>query len=72
VTRAAEFVLALAVIVYGLYQSVFGAWSTVSALVLLVHSYFNVYRRLQAGWATFQQRQLAQQNIKWGDRLREM
>lgn len=64
VTRAAEFVLALAVIIYGLYQSVFGAWSSVSAVVLLVHSYFNVYRRLQAGWATFQQRQLAQQNIK--------
>uniref|UniRef100_A0A914XDU2 RING-type domain-containing protein n=1 Tax=Plectus sambesii TaxID=2011161 RepID=A0A914XDU2_9BILA len=63
-TRALEFLLALVVIIYGLYASFFGQWSYASAFVLLIHCYFNVWRRLQSGWRAFQLRRKAAENIQ--------
>jgi len=53
ITRVLEFLVAVFVIAYGIYESIFGEWSWINSSILLIHCYFNVWQRLQAGWKTF-------------------
>ena len=47
-THFAELLLALFVVFYGIYTSfVLGKWTVFSFLVLFIHSYFNVWRKLK-------------------------
>ena len=53
VTRVMEFIVAVFVVLYGLKESLFGAWSWINSAILIVHCYFNVWQRLQSGWKSF-------------------
>lgn len=52
-TRVFEFVVAVFVVGAGVKESFLGEWSWISAAVLLIHCYFNVWQRLQQGWKSF-------------------
>ncbi|KAA8579237.1 hypothetical protein FQN60_007178 [Etheostoma spectabile] len=41
VSRVLEFVVALCVVAYGTWESLFGEWSWMGASVIIIHSYFN-------------------------------
>lgn len=51
--RVLEFLVALFVVCFGLKETLFGYWSWINSSILIVHCYFNVYKRLQTGWKTF-------------------
>ena len=52
-TRVLEFTVALFVVCYGVRESIFGDWSWINAAILIIHCYFNVWQRLQAGWKSY-------------------
>lgn len=52
-TRVFEFIVAVFVVGAGVKESFLGEWSWISAVVLLIHCYFNVWQRLQQGWKSF-------------------
>ncbi|OXB79345.1 UNVERIFIED_CONTAM: hypothetical protein H355_008150, partial [Colinus virginianus] len=52
-SRVLEFLVAVCVVAYGAWEAVFGEWSWMGALVIVVHSYFNVWLRARAGWRSF-------------------
>ena len=64
VSRVLEFVVALCVVGYGTWESLFGEWSWMGASVIIIHSYFNVWLRAQSGWKSFLLRQEAAKKIK--------
>lgn len=64
VSRVLEFVVALCVVAYGTWESLFGEWSWMGASVIIIHSYFNVWLRAQSGWRSFLLRQEAAKKIK--------
>ncbi|KAL7979056.1 hypothetical protein Chor_013716 [Crotalus horridus] len=45
-----EFLVALCVVVYGIWGSIAGEWTWLGASVILVHGYFNVWLRAQSSW----------------------
>lgn len=53
ISRVLEFMVALCVVAYGTWESLFGEWSWMGASVIIVHSYFNVWLRAQSGWKSF-------------------
>lgn len=53
VSRVLEFLVALCVVAYGSWESVFGEWSWIGVSVIIVHSYVNVWMRAQSGWSSF-------------------
>uniref|UniRef100_A0A4W6DJV4 RING finger protein 145 n=1 Tax=Lates calcarifer TaxID=8187 RepID=A0A4W6DJV4_LATCA len=63
VSRVLEFVVALCVVAYGTWESLFGEWSWMGASVIIIHSYFNVWLRGQSGWRSFLLRQEAAKKI---------
>nr|XP_040055251.1 RING finger protein 145 isoform X2 [Gasterosteus aculeatus aculeatus] len=63
VSRVLEFVVALCVVAYGTWESLFGEWSWMGASVIIIHSYFNVWLRAQSGWRSFLLRQKAAKKI---------
>ncbi|XP_037652511.1 RING finger protein 145 [Sebastes umbrosus] len=63
VSRVLEFVVALCVVAYGTWESLFGEWSWMGASVIIIHSYFNVWLRAQSGWKSFLLRQEAAKKI---------
>lgn len=63
VSRVLEFVVALCVVTYGTWESLFGEWSWMGASVIIIHSYFNVWLRAQSGWRSFLLRQEAAKKI---------
>ncbi|KAM9777509.1 RING finger protein 145 [Neosynchiropus ocellatus] len=63
VSRVLEFVVALCVVAYGTWESLFGEWSWMGASVIIIHSYFNVWLRAQSGWRSFLLRQEAAEKI---------
>lgn len=63
-TRLMEFIVAVFVVLYGVRESIFGDWSLSNSSILLIHCYFNVWQRLQAGWKSYLQRREAVQKIK--------
>lgn len=64
VTRVLEFVVAVFVVGAGMRESLIGQWSWVNSSVLLIHCYFNVWQRLQAGWKSFLLRREAVRKIE--------
>ncbi|KAG7510491.1 RING finger protein 145-like [Solea senegalensis] len=63
ISRVLEFVVALCVVAYGTWESLFGEWSWMGASVIIIHSYFNVWLRGQSGWRSFLLRQEAAKKI---------
>ncbi|KAM7403642.1 hypothetical protein PAMA_004198 [Pampus argenteus] len=63
VSRVLEFMVALCVVAYGTWESLFGEWSWMGASVIIIHSYFNVWLRAQSGWRSFLLRQEAAKKI---------
>ncbi|KAJ0008703.1 hypothetical protein NQD34_016118 [Periophthalmus magnuspinnatus] len=63
VSRVLEFMVALCVVAYGTWESLFGEWSWMGASVIIIHSYFNVWLRAQSGWKSFLLRQEAAKKI---------
>ncbi|XP_074847732.1 RING finger protein 145-like isoform X2 [Carettochelys insculpta] len=63
VSRVLEFLVAVCVVAYGTWESVFGEWSWVGASVIILHSYFNVWLRAQSGWESFLLRREAASKI---------
>ncbi|XP_028294654.1 RING finger protein 145 isoform X2 [Gouania willdenowi] len=63
VSRVLEFVVALCVVAYGTWESLFGEWSWMGASVIIIHSYFNVWLRAQSGWKSFLLRREAAKKI---------
>ena len=48
-----ELLVAVFVVVYGVKESLFGEWSWINSVILLIHCYFNVWVKLQNGWKSF-------------------
>ncbi|XP_023646926.1 RING finger protein 145-like [Paramormyrops kingsleyae] len=63
VSRVLEFLVALCVVGYGTWESLFGEWSWMGASVIIIHSYFNVWLRAQSGWRSFLLRREAAKKI---------
>ncbi len=63
-TRVLEFVVAVFVVAYGVRESLFGEWSWVNTSILIIHCYFNVWQRLQAGWRSYLLRREAVHRIQ--------
>uniref|UniRef100_H3CYW5 RING finger protein 145 n=1 Tax=Tetraodon nigroviridis TaxID=99883 RepID=H3CYW5_TETNG len=63
ISRVLEFLVALCVVAYGAWESLFGEWSWMGASVIIIHSYFNVWLRAQSGWRSFLLRQEAAKKI---------
>uniref|UniRef100_A0A8C3XL11 RING finger protein 145 n=1 Tax=Chelydra serpentina TaxID=8475 RepID=A0A8C3XL11_CHESE len=63
VSRVLEFLVAVCVVAYGTWESVFGEWSWMGASVIIIHSYFNVWLRAQSGWKSFLLRREAAKKI---------
>ncbi|KAJ8407658.1 hypothetical protein AAFF_G00275150 [Aldrovandia affinis] len=63
VSRVLEFLVALCVVGYGTWESLFGEWSWMGASVIIIHSYFNVWLRAQSGWRSFLLRREAANKI---------
>ncbi|XP_055026550.2 RING finger protein 145 [Misgurnus anguillicaudatus] len=63
VCRVLEFVVAVCVVAYGAWESLWGEWSWLGASVIIIHSYCNVWLRAQAGWKSFLLRQEAARKI---------
>ncbi|KAM7284527.1 RING finger protein 145 [Ixodes scapularis] len=52
-TKVLEFLVAVFVVGMGFWESTTGKWNWANASILLVHCYFNVWQRMQAGWHSF-------------------
>lgn len=52
-TKGLEFIVAVFVVGVGLWESTTDKWNFANSSVLLVHCYFNVWQRVQAGWKSF-------------------
>ncbi|XP_040190938.1 RING finger protein 145-like isoform X2 [Rana temporaria] len=63
ISRVLEFLVALCVVAYGTWESIFGEWSWMGVSVIIVHSYFNVWLRAQSGWKSFLLRREAAKKI---------
>ncbi|XP_050799288.1 RING finger protein 145-like isoform X29 [Gopherus flavomarginatus] len=63
VSRVLEFLVAVCVVAYGTWESIFGEWSWMGASVIIIHSYFNVWLRAQSGWKSFLLRREAAKKI---------
>lgn len=63
ISRVLEFLVALCVVAYGTWESIFGEWSWMGVSVIIVHSYFNVWLRAQSGWRSFLLRREAARKI---------
>ncbi|KAG9460530.1 hypothetical protein GDO78_021217, partial [Eleutherodactylus coqui] len=63
VSRVLEFLVALCVVAYGTWESMFGEWSWIGVSVIIVHSYVNVWLRAQSGWSSFLLRREAAHKI---------
>ncbi|XP_061439606.1 RING finger protein 145-like isoform X2 [Rhineura floridana] len=64
VSRVLEFLVAVCVVAYGTWESIFGEWSWMGASVIIIHCYFNVWLRAQSGWKSFLLRREAAKKIR--------
>lgn len=62
--RILEFIVAVFVVCFGIKESVFSQFSWINSAILIIHCYFNVWQRLQAGWKTFLLRREAVNKIE--------
>lgn len=63
-TRVLEFIVAVFVVAYGVKESAIGEWSFINSSILVIHCYFNVWQRLQAGWKSYLLRREAVKKIE--------
>ncbi|XP_052469293.1 RING finger protein 145-like [Carassius gibelio] len=63
VCRLLEFAVAVCVVAYGAWESLWGEWSWMGASIIIIHSYCNVWLRAQSGWKSFLLRQEAAHKI---------
>ncbi|KAH0615713.1 hypothetical protein JD844_026057 [Phrynosoma platyrhinos] len=63
ISRVLEFLVAVCVVAYGSWESIFGEWSWMGASVIIIHCYFNVWLRAQSGWKSFLLRREAAKKI---------
>uniref|UniRef100_A0A670IVQ7 RING finger protein 145-like n=1 Tax=Podarcis muralis TaxID=64176 RepID=A0A670IVQ7_PODMU len=63
VSRVLEFLVAVCVVAYGTWESIFGEWSWLGASVIIIHCYFNVWLRAHSGWKSFLLRREAAKKI---------
>lgn len=63
-TKVLEFLVAVFVVGMGFWESTTGKWNWANASILLVHCYFNVWQRMQAGWHSFLLRREAVRKIE--------
>ena len=52
------------VVCYGVKESLIGEWSWINSSILIIHCYFNVWQRLQAGWKSYLLRREAAEKIE--------
>ncbi|XP_003744587.1 RING finger protein 145-like [Galendromus occidentalis] len=53
VIKVLEFIVALCVVAAGVHENFSGKWNMANIVILVIHTYFNVYQRMQAGWKSF-------------------
>ncbi|XP_077992098.1 RING finger protein 145-like [Glandiceps talaboti] len=58
-----EFFVAISVLVYGALETAYSDHSIISATIIIVHCYFNVWKRAQMGWESFLQRRDAMRKV---------
>ncbi|XP_034958221.2 RING finger protein 145 isoform X1 [Zootoca vivipara] len=63
ISRVLEFLVAVCVVAYGTWESIFGEWSWLGASVIIIHCYFNVWLRAHSGWRSFLLRREAAKKI---------
>ena len=63
-TRVLEFLVAVFFVCYGIKESLVGEWSWVNSSIQIIHCYFNVWHRLQAGWQSYLRRREAASKIE--------
>ncbi|XP_053258110.1 RING finger protein 145-like [Podarcis raffonei] len=63
ISRVLEFLVAVCVVAYGTWESIFGEWSWLGASVIIIHCYFNVWLRAHSGWKSFLLRREAAKKI---------
>lgn len=62
--RFLEFIVALVVVTFGVKEIFYGNWNIVSTAILCVHFYFNVWKRIQAGWEGYLMRRAALRRLE--------
>lgn len=63
VSRVLEFLVAVSVVGYGTWESLFGEWSWMGASVIIIHCYLNVWLRARSGWRSLLLRRGAARKI---------
>lgn len=63
VSRVLEFLVAVSVVGYGAWESLFGEWSWMGASVIIIHCYLNVWLRARSGWRSLLLRRGAARKI---------
>lgn len=53
VTKVLEFLVAVFVVVVGMFESSMGKFNWANSSIIVVHCYFNIWQRLQSGWRSF-------------------
>lgn len=59
IVKIIEFVIAVSVVLAGIYEASFNRFSWISIMILIVHCYFNVLQRLNQGFRSFIKRRKA-------------
>lgn len=68
IIKVLEFIVALCVVAAGVYENTFGKWNFANMVILLIHTYFNVYQRMQAGWRSFLLRhEASMKTLSWAN-----
>lgn len=52
-SKVFEFLVALVVLAYTVWATLMREWNLIGSIVILMHAYFNVYKRAQDGWNNF-------------------
>ncbi|XP_015784398.1 RING finger protein 145 [Tetranychus urticae] len=58
-TKVIEFIVASSVVFVGIFEGISNKWNWTNAFILIIHCYFNVMQRFQAGYKSFIQRREA-------------
>jgi len=59
IVKIIEFIIAVSVVMAGIYEASFNRFSWISIMILIVHAYFNVIQRLNQGFRSYVKRRHA-------------
>lgn len=59
IVKIIEFIIAVSVVLAGIYEAIFSRFSWISIMILVVHAYVNVIQRLNSGFRSFRKRRNA-------------